>query len=478
MSNRTQTTNGAKAYKSTLSATLDLFASVGAMRGKDITASFAAALSEDSDLAMRIMLWARDVRGGSGERKLFRDVLPKFQTGDIDLPAFYSLVVKVGRWDDLFTLIGHPEHDIPVTNFIADALRSGDGLLAKWMPRKGDVFNHFRRHMGLTPKELRKMLVSNSNTVEQLMSAGKWSEINYSHVPSVASARYQKAFGRRDTERYVAYLEALTKGDPSVKINAGAVYPYDVVASISSGLPAAADAQWKALPNYLEGSDARILTMVDVSGSMSCRAGGYSSKSNVTCMDVAVSLGLYIAERLSGPLRDHFMTFSERPELIKLKGNNLSERVSNMKRSNWGMSTNLELAFERLLDHAKKLKVSKEEMPTMVLILSDMQFNNCVKGSSALESIRNQYAKAGYTLPSVVFWNINSQGNQPATLKDKNVALVSGFSPAILQRLLSAKTITPLQIMLDTVATERYDIPYSTEVRELSVTDTTVTTQN
>jgi hypothetical protein len=343
---------------------------------------------------------------------------------------------------------------------LGDALRAQNGLAAKWTPRKGEVAREIREFFGMSPKFYRKSLVALTNVVETQMCAKDWDAINFSHVPSVASARYKKAFNR-NTTKFAEYVAALVKGeDPTVKVNAAAVYPYDVLKGINSYSNNYGKteldhivAQWNALPNFV--GDANILPLVDVSGSMCCPAGG---KSTTTCMDVAVSLGLYLAEKNQGKFKDTFLTFSDKPELKTLQGN-IVEKMHQMVKSDWGMSTNLHKAFEKILDVAVQGEVPQSEMPEMVLILSDMQFNQCVRNDdSAMEMIQRKYAAAGYAVPQVVFWNINSSDNVPVKADKSGAALVSGFSPAIMKALLAADMaeFTPEGIMLKAVMSDRY----------------------
>jgi hypothetical protein len=451
--NKTTTTNGAKAFKSTLSKTVDLFASIGAMRGKNILPSFALAYGESKDVAVRTALWARDVRGGAGERKLYRDILQYLAKSDYQVAQqLLDKTVELGRWDDLLVLIGTPVQK-EVINKIRVALESGDGLCAKWMPRKGETAAVLRKELGYTAKFYRKRLVELTNVVETAMCAKDWSSIEYSHVPSVASARYQKAFARNDNARYAEFISKVEKGE--VKMNAGAVYPYDVIRSLRSGVKDAANAQWKALPDFIGNNESNFLCVVDVSGSMGCPAGGSGS---VTCMDVAVSLGLYCSERSKGIFKDTFVTFSERPQLQQVSGT-LEQRYNQMFRSDWGMSTNLESVFDLVLTAAKKGKVPQEEMPSHLLIMSDMQFN-CVRdgtNKTLFKAAKKAFKEAGYQLPKVVFWNINHHGNHPVKHDENNTALVSGFSPAIMQSLLSDTAVTPEDLMLETLMVERYN---------------------
>jgi hypothetical protein len=216
-------------------------------------------------------------------------------------------------------------------------------------------------------------------------------------------------------------------------------------------------AQWDALPNFV--GDANILPLVDVSGSMTSLAGGHKSKSSVTCLDVAVSLGLYIADKNKGKFKDTFLTFSSQPQLLYLQGNIL-DKVKQMVTSKWEMSTNLHLAFHKILDVAVSGKVPQSEMPEVLLILSDMQFDQCTRyDDSAMEMIARKYTEAGYNVPNIVFWNLNAHDNVPVKYDTRGAALVSGFSPSIVKAVLQAEmdNFTPEAIMMQTIMNERYD---------------------
>jgi Domain of unknown function (DUF2828) len=311
----------------------------------------------------------------------------------------------------------------------------------------------------LSPKSYRKLLVTATQVVETQMCAKQWDEIDYNHVPSLASARYKKAFGRHSPEKFKAYTDALVRGDKGVKVNAGAVYPYDILKGLKAsygggwGQTKLVDkyspeernhikAQWDALPNYV--GDASILPIVDVSSSMECKAGGRMSKSNTTCLDVSVSLGLYLADKNRGVFKDTFMTFSNRPSLFTIKGDIL-QKADQLIASEWGGNTNLHAALDLILKTAVDHKVSQEDMPQTLMILSDMQFDYCVQhDDSAIEMIRRKYEKAGYTLPRVVFWNLNATyDNVPVKYDESGTALVSGFSPSIMKSVLAAKDFNP-----------------------------------
>jgi hypothetical protein len=331
-------------------------------------------------------------------------------------------------------------------------------LVAKWMPRPhvGDRTKKLqatmlRKYLGLSPKEYRQLLVRMSNTVEQKMCSKDWDAIEYSKLPSKAISGYMKAFGKRDYERFTKYLDSLKKGE--TKINAGAVYPYDIIKNLNNGNSNGADAQWNALPNFLEGNKERLLPVCDVSGSMTCPAGG----GTLTCMDVCISLGLYISERNVGMFKDAFVTFSSRPELQYLKGS-LSDRYSQLKRAHWEMSTDIEAMYRMVLNQAVKHNVPADEMPTMLIIFSDMEFNSAtIRSDTAQAMVERMYADAGYVLPKIVYWNLHARNdNFPVQFDKKGTCLVSGFSPSILKSLLAGKDFTPYAMMMDVVKSERY----------------------
>lgn len=472
ISQLTQTTNGMPAYKSTRSACVDLFFKIGASRGKDIVPAFIAAYNEDRDCAIRIALWARDIRSGAGERKLFYDIIKYLEHTDKDAAIAISRKIPLlGRWDDLFQF-----ETSELKNYIFGLLKQGleekNGLAGKWTPRKGPIAVEFRKYLGYTPKQYRKTLVSLTKVVEQQMCANQWDDINYSHVPSKAHLIYKNAFGRH-SDNYTLYLEELKNKttDSKVKINAGAVYPYEVLKEILSRYYGYAFStshitqntidmvteQWNALPNYI--GDANILPLVDVSESMTAKAGKNTS---VRCIDVSVSLGLYLADKNIGKFKDMFLTFSNVPELLVLTGN-IIDKCRQIVTSKWEMNTNLQIALKKILKVAIDARVSENEMPKMLLILSDMQFDSAMsrdyRSLPALEMIKQEYNDAGYNIPQIVFWNLNAYDNVPVRYNDKGVALVSGFSPTILKSILSAdlESFTPEGIMYKTIMNERYN---------------------
>lgn len=444
--------NGTPAYVSTLNANVDLFGQVGGMRGKDITPLFVKAYAEDPIMALHVIQYARDIRGGMGEREAFRQAMRWVEANDprnLITTKILENLVEIGRFDDLL-IFETPVVRERAFELYREALLAKNGLAAKWAPRKGPVAAALRAHLGLTPKQYRKLLVGLSNTVETQMCAKEWDAINFSHVPSVASLRYRKAFKRNAPEHYQAFLNSLQRGE--AKVNAAAVFPHDVIRPLlsygtTSQDVALSENMWKALPDYIDGPS-RTLVMADVSGSM-----------HGTPMEVSIALALYISERQkSEAFKDLFLTFAGNPTFHSLRGlTSLKDRVASTARADWDMSTDFAAALRLILDTAIHGNVPADEMPEQLLVVSDMQFN-AAGGLSGLEQVRRAYESAGYKVPQIVFWNVRATGNVPVRADTNGVALVSGYSPAIMRAVLSADadTFTPEGIMKKAVMLPRY----------------------
>lgn len=449
------TTNGMQTNSTSLNKCLDFFFIAGASRNmneEEITSLFTGAMAENPDIALKILFWARDVRGGAGERRLFRICMLWLSQNYPELSAKVTKhIPEFGRWDDIF----YGDTDVAIEEILW-ALAEANSLCAKWMPRKGPVANQLRKAMGMTPKEYRKTIVALTNVVETRMCKKEWNQIGYKTVPSKAFAKYRMAFHRNDPTRFESFLNEVKEGKS--KINAGAIFPNDVIKPYLNMRHENDDAineQWKALPNYMEGSTENIIPVCDVSGSMT----GIP-------MEVSISLGLYISERNEGAFKDAFLTFSSNPRMEFLQGN-IWERTRQLSMANWGMSTNLEATFDLILDRAIKKNVPQSEMPTKILIISDMEFDmatrtnrfNNTYNATAIEMIKEQYQEAGYKMPEIIFWNVNGRlNNVPVTMNEQGAALVSGFSPSILKSILSGEWENPLDLMLETIKNERYEV--------------------
>jgi len=479
-SNITTTANGAKAYKSTGQKNLDLFGQIAACRDNVDAAIklFKSAYAEDPETATRILFWARDIRGGQGERKIFREVFKELVRNDATIGAkLVGLIPQYGRWDDVVALEGTLVWGIALeaikTQLNADLnteVGNSVSLLAKWLPSINASGKDSKRlgrkiakAMGFNERQYRKALTAlrtQINIVEQPMCAREWEAIDYSKLPSRAGFMYRKAFAKRDGDRYQSYLDAVKKGE--AKINAGTLYPYDIVEKClyNNESNDTLELLWQALPNYMEGKELNGLVVADVSGSMSGRP-----------MAVSISLAMYIAERNTGIWKDKFLTFSGNPSLQTVTGNSLSSKVRNLSNADWGGNTDIQKTFDLILDTAVRNNIPESDMPRKLIIVSDMQFDNCVVmggnysgrfnyGGARVtnyEAIRIKYAQAGYSLPDVIFWNVNSSDNVPMKAHDSGTALVSGCSPSILTAVLTGNAITPLSLMRDAVYIERYD---------------------
>lgn len=461
----TRTENQMKAHSSTLNNCVNLFFQIGAMRGMDVDrliSYFTKAFNEDAVTAMRILFWARDVRGGAGERQVFRDVIQYMAKNYEDsMRKNLHLIPEFGRWDDLLVLTG-TKLEKDAFEVIRNALENDeDGLCAKWMPRpnvknkeKKKWANKLRSYMGYTPKEYRKLLAELTDVVESRMCAKAWENIEYEKVPSRAMSDYTSAFNRNDPVRFQSFIDSLKKGD--AKVNADAVYPYDVTKNLMKGNSELATQQWEALPNWMEGSGEKILPVVDTSGSMTFVSVG--GNSNLKPIDISVSLGLYISERNEGEFKDEFITFSESPKLQRLKGN-LEDRFKQLGRADWGGNTDIEKVFTLILNKAKKNGLSNDDLPTMVLIISDMEFDQAAgrPDDTVQDMIEKKYEEAGYRMPKIVHWNVQSRhGHFPVQFDKKGTALISGFSPSIMKSVLKGEDMDPYTIMMNTVNTERY----------------------
>lgn len=452
VTSRGRTDNGADTFIRSGSLLVDFYAQAGAMRRNPEKALdlFKAAFAEDRQTAVRILFYLRDVRGGQGERDLFRTCIEWLGT---TYPAVFNQIVdfipEFGRWDDM--LFDDPRvWEIINKQIVADMETDTPSLLAKWLPtiNASSPTTRTKAHavakaLGMEPIEYRRIvrgLRKKIKTVEEKMSARKWDEINYSAVPSQAARIYKDAFKKHDEARYSEFIGKAEKGE--VKINAGTLYPYQIYKDVMSNYSQTLEALWNQLPDYTRGNNA--LVVADTSGSM---AGDPIA--------VSVSLALYFAERNKGIFKDHFITFSARPRLQKVVGKTLLDKMNALNRAEWDSNTDLAAVFRLILDTAVTNKVPAEEMPETIYIISDMQFDYCVQGQTLYEFAKESYAKAGYKIPTVVFWQVNASGDNLPVMRDEiGTALVSGFSPTIFKQVVENKT--PEQVMLDTINSERY----------------------
>lgn len=469
--NETTTENGAFAYKSTKSDVLDLFSQGGAMRGKsdqEIVSMFSKAFAENATLALKTLFYLRDIKGGQGERKFFRLSLKHLALNHKDsLIKNLHLIPQFGRWDDMWVLL-----DTSVKGEVAKLTRKqlledknaeSPSLLAKWMPSQNASSAETKRNatifikeFGTTPKKYRQLLSAlraKISLVETKMTENRYEDIDYSKLPSKAGMQYRGAFFRNDEERYKEFLDGLTKGTKTV--NAGTLYPDDIVGKIlNNGYTSEQETQlfqgqWNNLPDFIGENKEDSIVMADVSGSMTALGG--------KPMQVSIALAMYIAERNKGLFHNHFMTFSESPELVKIQGTNIVEKTRNLRRASWGYSTDIEAALKVLLRVAVRNNLPKEEMVKKVYIISDMQFNVANEtGANIFKDVERKFVSHGYEMPNIVFWNVRASDNTPSEMNDAGVQLVSGFSPSIMTHLLNADGKTPYDFMVDVITSERY----------------------
>jgi hypothetical protein len=450
-----RTLNGAAAFKRTSSPCLDLFAVIGAARQHpaQVVQMFERAYTAEPALALRVALWARDARGGAGERTTFRNILHflerRYPEAISQLVAS-GIVQQLGRWDDLFGLQGDAVWP-HVCEQIRRGLLSMDRLLAKWLPRKGPLAARLRARFDFTEKQWRSVLSQLSSTVEQKMCARHWDEINFSQVPSVAAARYQATFRRQDEYRYSDYLNEVSAGRASM--HAGAVFPHDVLKA-SRVDDIAATAQWSQLPRPALAGD--VLTLCDVSDSMTRRVAGQT-----TAMDICLALGLLLSESMEGPFRNQVLTFTDQPAWHTVSGATLGEREASLRSARWGGTTNIQRAFDAILARARAAGPDFV-MPKVLLVLSDMEFdvaNDSRKLNHAM--MQRKFAAAGFAVPTLVYWNLNGRlGNLPAG-NQPGVVMVSGYSPKVADVLLAGNldALTPEQVMRHALCVPRYDVP-------------------
>lgn len=478
---RTYTENGAKAYNTTGDKLLDLFATVGALRTRtkeEIEEKFRLAFEEDNLLATKLMFYSGNVRGGLGERRTFRICLkwlanehPEIVIKNIPLIAHFN------RWDSLFELIDTSVEEAmwlyiaeTLTNDILNLTVSKKmnsephiSLLAKWMPSENASSKKTRKlakkaisKLQITAKRYRQILSAlraQLKIVEKSMSAQEWNKINYSGVPSYAMKNYRNAFERHDSERFNEFIGEVKKGEK--KINASTLFPYDIIHQYTNNhswsfsannYDEVLEQQWKALPNYVkDGSE--VLVMADTSGSMYGRP-----------METSVGLAIYFAQHNKGMYHNTFMTFSSTPQYFYIdEGLSLQSNINKVARSPWGMSTNLTGAMEKILQDAIANNIKPEEMPKALVVISDMEIDYCARGSwDYSDALSQKFEEAGYKMPKLVFWNVESR-NDTFLTKGKNTVLVSGQSPSTFRSVLKTIDMTAYEAMLEVLNDPMYD---------------------
>ena len=482
--NESVTENGAVGYRTTGKALLDINFAVASLRSAnegEIARRFQAAFLENKVLAMKWLFFARDVRGGLGERRLFRTAMKYIAKYEPEMARkVVGLIPEYGRYDDLWSLLDDNELRPYVVEFVSQQLtedvansrnRKPISLLGKWMPSANASSATTKRYakilrnaLEMKESEYRRTLSAlrrYTDVVEVKMSAKMWGEIDYEAVPSRANLIYNGAFLRNDEERRRAFLASLEKGE--ARINASTLFPYDIVHQYCCGgygrspksYDATIEALWKNLPDLVQGCGNTIV-VADGSGSMMSRVGS----SGVTALEVANSLAIYFAERSSGEFKNKYITFSSRPQLVDFsRGQSLRDKISIALGHSEISNTNIEAVFDLILNTAIRNNMSQEDIPANILIISDMEFDCATTGrigANLFKTIEAKYRGYGYKLPRLVFWNVNSRTNTiPVRENDMGVALVSGFSVNICKMVMSGKT-DPFECLLETLNTPRY----------------------
>lgn len=485
------TENGAVGYKTTTHKLLDMNFKVASYRGlseSQIINDFVQASNEDFELSVAWLFYARDVREGLGERRLFKVIMKQLANGHPDLvKKLIKFIPEYGRYDDLLELLDTPVKDNVVAliakTLSEDMVKMGKkepiSLLAKWMPSNNTSSKKTRslamklqKELSVSPKQYRQMLSKLRkylDVVETKMSNKDWKEIDYEKVPSKANLLYRNAFLKHDEARREQYLEAVKEG--TAKINSSVVFPHELVHKYNqqnswwgtcadSKLDPTLEAMWENLPNLgLEDT----IVVADGSGSMFRTIGN----SDTTALDVANGLALYAAERCKGEFKDTYITFSSHPQLVQLNGaKTLHDKVAVARSHDECENTNIEAVFNLILSTAINAHMKQEEMPKNILIISDMEFDSCAcmgqqswatPTKSLFDTLAASFEKHGYKMPKLIFWNVNSRTNTiPVRDNDLGVALVSGFSVNTLKMVMSEK-LDPWEILIEQLTTERYE---------------------
>ena len=475
----TRTENGAVALNTTGKKVLDLFSVVGALRDTDktrIETLVAEAYNENADLTMKTLFYGRDIRGGLGERETFKIAMKYLANHHPEsVRKNIKYFGEYGRFDDLYCLIDTPvekdmwEYVKVQLGSDIKALIAGEtsiSLLGKWL-KTADASSPKTRKLGIytaqqlgmnvyTYKRVLRKLRKHLNVVETKMCDNNWGGIQYDQVPSRASMIYRNAFMRHDEERYNDFIHAVNSGEK--KINASTLYPYDIIEKYVGGSRYWAEwkdtedptieALWNNLPNYVQpGTNAVV--MADTSGSMNGRP-----------INTALGLAIYFAERNTGAYHNLWMTFSRYPQWQKLRGETLCQKLHNLNMGGWQMNTDLQAAFELVLDTAIKNHVSTDEMPKSIIVISDMEIDYCGNSDwTFYDRMRTLFTVHGYEIPQIIFWNVNSRHDVfHADSKRKGVILCSGQSTSTFKTLINSVDMTPVEYMLSVLNSKRYEV--------------------
>ena len=498
------TENGATSYRSTKSNLLDMFAMGAAMRSRsveDVVLMFKKAYEENPTYALKCLFYIGDCRGGQGERRFFRVCIKWLANNYPDvMRRNIQYVPTYRRWDDLYALVDTPlENDafaFMKEQLALDVECKTPSLLAKWLKSENTSSRESRRlgnktriAFGMNHKQYRKTLAvlrERINVLERLMSENRWDEIEFDKIPSRAGLIYKNAFARHDLEREQSEKNVTTYAEfaksKETKVNAKALYPYECVAEalklFRTGsywnmreLPAMDDTTrlmvnkyWENLTDYFNGATFNGIAVVDTSGSM-------VRDDAAAPINVAISLGLYCAERAQGPFAGNYISFASRPQLIKTEGVDFVDKVQRIYKTNLVDDTNIEATFDLMLNTAIQNRCSQDDLPQNVIIISDMEFNSAVgcgwfgrntsgfnsnNAETLLEGIAKKWAAHGYEMPHLIFWNVDARQNNIPMIGNGRISYVSGMSPTIFETIMSGKT--GYDLMMEKLNSDRYAV--------------------
>lgn len=451
-------TKGSEYYASTYDSNLDVFTMLSRYSSnKEMIRLFNNALNESEDLALANLLYILDIRGGKGERRIFKTIFKNLCLNNpLCALRILPFIGELGRYDYVLEGIDTPIHDEVISliklQLDEDLKSEHPSLLAKWLPshRTHNVNSLMAKKimsgLNMTEKEYRKMLSelrSKLNIVEKNLTDKKYENIDFGEVPTKAMLKYTNAYINKMSEKYSEYKNQLKQG--KTKINTDGLFVYEIIKNVLWGTQLddeLYDLMWNNQKNVLEDCNTNVLVMADTSGSMTCYGGiPYA---------MSVGLALYTAERNTGIFKNHFITFSDKPYLCEVKGKTIKEKINNIPC--YIANTDIDRAFELILETAKENKLKQEELPSHLLIISDMEFDQGVysKTGTNLDGWKKTFDSEGYKLPIIIFWNVaGSIHGVPATKFDNDVAMISGFSTNILENLLTLENYTPTNIMLE-----------------------------
>lgn len=451
-------TKGSKYYKTTYNNNLDFFCGLSRHDSKEkIIDLFDKALSEDEDLALANLLYILDIRNGKGERRIFKTI---FRYLCLSYPSLARKVLpfikELGRYDYILEGIDTKvEQDVMLLiqkQLEADVNSSNPSLLAKWLPshRTHNIDNKcakkIMKNLHMSEKEYRKLLKllrDKLNIVERNLTNKTYDNIDFREVPSKALIKYANIYSSKMNDKYTSYLESVKTGKE--KINTNGLFAYEIIRKIGNTEKISDDMydlMWKNQKDVLAGCNTNVLVMADTSGSM--------IENGHIPYDTALGLAIYTAERNTGIFKNHFLTFSSQPYLCEIKGKTIKEKIQNIPTI--VEMTNIDAAFELLLKTAIDNKLPQEELPSHLLIISDMEFDYSVKSKDGtnFEGWKKSFTEAGYKLPKIIFWNVALKTNGvPVTKFQEDVAMISGFATNILDNLLTLEKYDPIDLMLD-----------------------------